>query len=110
MTGVEMSPRVPRHGLVDDLGAPVVLDGPPQRVVSLVPSLTEAIARTVPGVLAGATDWCTQPAGLDVARVRGTKNPNIELIHRLRADLAVANQEENRRTVGLTLIGSAHAA
>lgn len=92
-----MSPRVPRHRLVDDLGAPVALDGPPQRVVSLVPSLTEAIARTVPGVLVGATDWCTQPAGLDVVRVRGTKNPDIELIHRLRADLVVANQEENRR-------------
>ena len=88
---------MPRHRLVDDLGAPVALDGPPQRVVSLVPSLTEAIARTVPGVLVGATDWCTQPAGLDVVRVRGTKNPDIELIHRLRADLVVANQEENRR-------------
>ena len=83
--------------MLDDLGADVALSGPPQRVVSLVPSLTEAIAVTVPGVLVGATDWCTHPAGLDVTRVRGTKNPNRDLIAALHPDLVVANQEENRR-------------
>ncbi|WND38526.1 helical backbone metal receptor [Streptomyces sp. BB1-1-1] len=66
------------------------------RVVSLVPSLTEAVARTVPGALVGATDWCTHPAGLDVARVGGTKNPDTERIVALAPDLVVANEEENR--------------
>ncbi|MDT0611260.1 helical backbone metal receptor [Streptomyces lancefieldiae] len=66
------------------------------RVVSLVPSLTEAVARTVPGALVGATDWCTHPAGLDVVRVGGTKNPAIERIVSLAPDLVVANEEENR--------------
>ena len=56
----------------DDLGTPVDVPAPPRRVVSLVPSLTEALAVTVPDRLVGATDWCTHPAGLDVARVRGT--------------------------------------
>ncbi|MEV6816936.1 helical backbone metal receptor, partial [Micromonospora sp. NPDC051296] len=32
------------------------------RVVSLVPSLTEAVAVTRPGLLVGATDWCSHPA------------------------------------------------
>ncbi len=73
------------------------LGAPPQRVVSLVPSLTEAIACTVPGTLVGATDWCTAPSGLDVTRVRGTKNPNVPAIIDLRPELVVANQEENRR-------------
>lgn len=82
---------------MDDLGADVALDRPPERVVSLVPSLTEAIAVTAPGVLVGATNWCTHPAGLDVARVRGTKNPDRAAIAALRPDLVVANQEENRR-------------
>ena len=50
------------------------------RVVSLVPSLTEAVARSAPGALVGATDWCTHPAGLDVARVGGTKNPKLDRI------------------------------
>ncbi|RAG87192.1 cobalamin-binding protein [Streptacidiphilus pinicola] len=66
------------------------------RVVSLVPSLTEALAVTAPGLLVGATDWCTHPAGLDVVRVRGTKNPEVERIAALRPDLVVANEEENR--------------
>ncbi len=83
--------------LEDDRGQAVVLPGPPTRVVSLVPSLTEALAETVPGHLVGATDWCTHPAGLDVARVRGTKNPDHRAIVGLQPDLVVANQEENRR-------------
>ncbi|WP_406156015.1 helical backbone metal receptor [Streptomyces canus] len=66
------------------------------RVVSLVPSLTEAIARSAPGALVGATDWCTHPAGLDVTRVGGTKNPKLDRITALAPDLVVANEEENR--------------
>ncbi|MEU4084403.1 helical backbone metal receptor [Streptomyces aureus] len=66
------------------------------RVVSLVPSLTEAVAVSVPGVLAGATDWCSHPAGLDVTRIGGTKNPDVDAVVRLAPDLVVANEEENR--------------
>ena len=80
----------------DDLGCAFVLPGSPERVVSLVPSLTESIARTVPEVLVGATDWCTHPADLDATRVRGTKNPDVATILGLRPDLVVANKEENR--------------
>lgn len=82
----------------DDQGTPVRL-GAVRRVVSLVPSLTEAIAATAPGppgLLAGVTDWCTHPAGLDVPRVGGTKNPDLARIIALAPDLVVANEEENR--------------
>jgi ABC-type Fe3+-hydroxamate transport system substrate-binding protein len=82
--------------LVDNLGDRVPLSRPPIRVVSLVPSLTEAIAATCPERLVGATDWCVQPADLQVPRVRGTKNPDHAAIVALRPDLVVANQEENR--------------
>ncbi|MFW6695463.1 helical backbone metal receptor [Streptomyces sp. MAR4 CNX-425] len=82
-----------------------------RRVVSLVPSLTEAIAVSAPGALVGATDWCSHPAGLDVVRVRGTKNPDVERIVALAPDLVVANEEENRgpdldalRAAGLTVL------
>ncbi|MFF5174539.1 helical backbone metal receptor [Micromonospora sp. NPDC000089] len=67
------------------------------RVVSLVPSLTEAVAVTVPEVLVGATDWCTHPAGLDVARVGGSKYPDLGRVLALRPDLVLLNVEENRR-------------
>ena len=83
--------------MLDDLGAPVELPRSPRRVVSLVPSLTEAIAATVPGVLVGATDWCTHPADLAVERVRGTKNPDLARIRALAPDLVIANEEENRK-------------
>lgn len=66
------------------------------RVVSLVPSITEALAATRPESLVGATDWCTHPADLDVTRVRGTKNPNLDTIRSLQPDIVVANKEENR--------------
>jgi ABC-type Fe3+-hydroxamate transport system substrate-binding protein len=80
----------------DDLGADVSLTRSASRVVSLVPSLTEALAASAPEVLVGATDWCTHPADLDVSRVRGTKNPDLAAIRALSPDLVVANQEENR--------------
>jgi ABC-type Fe3+-hydroxamate transport system substrate-binding protein len=67
-----------------------------RRVVSLVPSLTETVAATAPDLLVGATDWCTHPADLDVARVRGTKNPDLDKIVELRPDVVLGNIEENR--------------
>ena len=82
--------------VLDDLGRPVEVTTPARRVVSLVPSITEALAATRPEALVGATDWCTHPADLDVTRVRGTKNPDRRAIEALRPDLVVANQEENR--------------
>ncbi|WP_369187436.1 helical backbone metal receptor [Streptomyces sp. R08] len=66
------------------------------RVVSLVPSLTEAIAVSLPGVVVGATDWCSHPPDLDVTRVGGTKNPKLDPILALAPDLVIANEEENR--------------
>ncbi|WP_245194664.1 helical backbone metal receptor [Kitasatospora phosalacinea] len=80
----------------DDEGNPVRLPPAVRRVVSLVPSLTEAVATTAPGLLVGATDWCTHPAGLDVLRIGGTKNPAVEAICALAPDLVIANEEENR--------------
>ncbi|MFR9777895.1 helical backbone metal receptor [Micromonospora sp. MS34] len=67
------------------------------RVVSLVPSLTEAVALTRPEVLVGATDWCTHPAGLAVTRVGGSKYPDLDRVLALRPDLVLLNEEENRR-------------
>lgn len=79
----------------DDQGTRLRL-GEVRRVVSLVPSLTEAVAATAPGLLVGATDWCTHPAELDVVRIGGTKNPDTARIAALRPDLVIANEEENR--------------
>lgn len=83
--------------LVDDLGEPVPIEGSPRRVVSLVPSLTEAVEASAPGRLVGATDYCTHPAGLDVERVGGSKYPKLDRVLALEPDLVLANSEENRQ-------------
>ncbi|WP_205660419.1 helical backbone metal receptor [Amycolatopsis antarctica] len=82
--------------MTDDLGEDVPLHGSPARVVSLVPSLTEAVEVTVPGRLAGITDYCTHPPGLDRPRVGGSKYPRVDEVLDLRPDLVLANSEENR--------------
>jgi ABC-type Fe3+-hydroxamate transport system substrate-binding protein len=81
----------------DDLGLPVRVPVSVNRVVSLVPSLTETLAACAPGLLVGAPKWCTHPADLAVARVRGTKNPDVDAIIALQPDVVLANEEENRQ-------------
>lgn len=83
--------------VVDDVGTPLASPRAPRRVVSLVPSLTEAVAVTAPELLVGATKYCTHPADLEVARVGGSKYPSVDEILALRPDLVLANAEENRR-------------
>jgi len=87
---------MPVARITDDLGAEIDVPRPLRRVVSLVPSLTESIASADRGLVAGATQWCTFPADLDVPRVRGTKNPDLAAVRALAPDLVVANKEENR--------------
>ncbi|MEV4318519.1 helical backbone metal receptor [Actinocrispum sp. NPDC049592] len=79
----------------DDLGEPVPVRAP-ARVVSLVPSLTDAIETTRSGLIVGATEYCTHPESLDVPRVGGSKYPNVDAVLDLDPDLVVANAEENR--------------
>lgn len=76
------------------------VDYVPQRVVSLVPSVTESLFDLNLGSrVVGVTDYCTRPAeGVRrLPKLGGTKNPNIEAIIALRPDLVIMNQEENRR-------------
>jgi len=72
----------------------------PRRIVSLVPSLTEGLFALGLGErVVGVTDWCVHPAEgvAPVAKIGGTKNPDIRSILALRPDLVIANREENRR-------------
>ncbi|MCS6834551.1 MAG: helical backbone metal receptor [Anaerolineae bacterium] len=77
-----------------------ILSRPPQRVVSLVPSVTESLFDLDLGSrLIGRTDYCIYPAG-QVERIPtlgGTKNPDIQRIIELQPDLVILNREENRR-------------
>ena len=84
----------------DATGAAVVLPAPPRRIVSLVPSITETLFALGAGPsVAGCTVYCTEPAEGVAAttRVGGEKNPKLDVIRELGADLVVANVEENVR-------------
>jgi len=70
------------------------------RIVSLVPSLTEALFALGLGArVVGVTDWCVHPAQRVAAlpKVGGTKTPSVAKILALRPELVVANREENPR-------------
>ncbi len=72
----------------------------PERIVSLVPSLTELVWWLGCGDdLRGRTRFCEEPAGeIEVVpTIGGTKNPDVEAITGIAPDLVIANREENRR-------------
>lgn len=72
----------------------------PQRIVSLVPSLTEALfAFGVGSRVVGRTRYCTQPPGSvgGVEKVGGTKKVDVGRVLDLGPDLVVAVREENAR-------------
>lgn len=92
----------------DASGVRLVLPAPPRRIVSLIPSITEILFAIGAGDrVAGCTIYCTQPAeGVATkTRVGGEKNPRLELIRDLGADLVIANVEENVREHVETLRG-----
>jgi len=74
----------------------------PRRIVSLVPSLTEALFALGLGErVVGVTDWCVHPADgvAGLPKLGGTKDPDVEAIAALAPDLVIANREENTRRV-----------
>ncbi len=71
-----------------------------RRIVSLVPSLTELLSDLVLSEeVVGITKFCVHPDNWfrSKTRVGGTKNVNIETIHKLQPDLILANKEENTK-------------
>lgn len=72
----------------------------PQRVVSLVPSVTETVfAIGAAAKLVGRTRYCVSPDPevRAIEKIGGTKDPDVAKIVALRPDLVLANREENRR-------------
>src|SRR5258708_5136314 len=84
----------------DDMGFRVELPHPPARIVSLVPSWTETLfALGFNSEIVGVTKFCVEPAAAvaSIAKVGGTKNPDVRAILNLAPELVIANAEANRR-------------
>ncbi|MBW8011749.1 MAG: ABC transporter substrate-binding protein [Chloroflexi bacterium] len=76
------------------------LPKPPERVVSLVPSMTESLFELGFGEsVVGITDYCIYPAGAldNLPRLGGPKNADLDKIIDIKPDLVFGNQEENSR-------------
>jgi ABC-type Fe3+-hydroxamate transport system substrate-binding protein len=89
-------------GNLSDLNLPHA----PQRVVSLVPSITGSLFDLGLGArVVGVTDYCVYPpAGVAaLPKLGGTKNPDCERVLALQPDLVIANWEENHRATVETL-------
>ncbi len=90
------------------MGTRVDLSRPALRVVSLVPSETEAVWLLGAGTrVVGRTDYCVQPTGAveAIATVGGTKDADPEKILALAPDLVLMNQEENTEGIYRALAG-----
>ena len=83
---------------VDATGAALTTDAPRRRIVSLIPSTTEALcALGLADALVGVTAYCREPAAITrtKTRVGGEKDPDLDRIKSLAPDLVIANIEEN---------------
>jgi len=73
---------------------------PPERVVSLAPSITESMFDLGFGDhVVGITDYCIHPAKEveKLTHIGGPKTPDVQAILALQPDLIIANWEENTR-------------
>src|ERR1700730_15711992 len=94
--GADRARRAPLRAGRQALVPPV----PARRVVSLIPSITEILFAIGAGDrVVGCTIYCTEPPeGVATkTRVGGEKNPKLEVIRDLGADLVIAHVEENVR-------------
>ena len=86
------------QSVIDDRGRPVSIPRNPQRIVSLICSITETLFELgLEKRITGRTNYCIRPdpAVDKVKKIGGPKNPDIDRILELNADLVIANREEN---------------
>jgi iron complex transport system substrate-binding protein len=96
--------------VTDDRGVAVSFTQPPQRVVSLLPSLTETVCELGQCArLVGVDRYSDFPAGVqNLPKVGGGLDPNIEAIVALRPDvvlMAVSSRADERlRALGIKVV------
>jgi ABC-type Fe3+-hydroxamate transport system substrate-binding protein len=82
------------------MGTVLELPGIPQRIVCLVPSITELLVDFgLETAIVGCTKFCVRPLHLRSRQrlIGGTKNVRLEKVTELAPDLIIANKEENTR-------------
>ena len=85
---------------IDQLNRNVRINSAPQKIVSLVPSLTEFLHYLgLEKEVVGITKFCIHPNSWfeQKERIGGTKRINIERIKAIQPDLVIGNKEENTK-------------
>ncbi|MCB0547060.1 MAG: ABC transporter substrate-binding protein [Phaeodactylibacter sp.] len=87
-----------KKSFTDQLGRTILIDFPPRRIISLVPSQTELLAHLgLEEETIGITKFCVHPEQWfrSKARVGGTKQLDPDKIDALQPGLIIGNKEEN---------------
>jgi iron complex transport system substrate-binding protein len=92
--------KAPAATFTDEVGRTVEVSGPPRRIVSVAPNVTEILfALGLGGRLVGVTTYCQYPPeALKIEKIGGYINPSLERIVALRPDLVVGIAEGDLRT------------
>ncbi len=99
--------------LIDAAGTRHTFDAAPRRIVSLVPSATEALsAMALANHLVGRTDYDRMPELIELPSVGGGLQPNLEILISLDLDLVIrfAGDSDLATAERLTQLGIPHFA
>ncbi len=86
--------------MIDQIGREVEVPRSPQRIISLVPSITETLFYLgLDEEVVGITKFCIHPRDKfkEKPKVGGTKKLHLDWIREQNPDLIIANKEENRK-------------
>jgi iron complex transport system substrate-binding protein len=92
--------RAPAATFTDEVGRTIEVNGPPQRIVSVAPNVTEILfALGLEDRLVGVSVYCQYPPeALKKEKIGGYINPSLEKIVALRPDLVIGIAEGDLRT------------
>ena len=95
-----MGDRALSATFTDEVGRTVEVSGPPQRIVSVAPNVTEILfALGLEDRLVGVSNYCQYPPqAKKIEKIGGYINPSLEKIVALRPDLVVGIAEGDLRT------------
>ena len=92
--------RAPAATFIDEAGRTLKVNGPPQRIVSVAPNVTEILfALGLEDRLVGVSVYCQYPPeALKKEKIGGYINPSLEKIVALRPDLVIGIAEGDLKT------------
>jgi iron complex transport system substrate-binding protein len=98
--GKEKPDTEKQFSITDDIGNIIELEKKPEKIISLAPSITEAMySIEADSLLIGVTSYCNYPEEAKTKKIiGGMLDPNIEIISSLKPDLILMTVEGNSQS------------